>query len=215
MRRGNRTPERKEEEISTPARVQALALVNQELSRQNTKWSRTDGTWSSDIKFKLAVLAEEFGEVARAVNELDMSNLEEELIQVAAVALSWYMSKDVGTKKPAAISLETVLAADTIDDLEIEWASPEAVAEARRDFDDLVAQVKSAAKVKISTAIPSYVTATASGVLPVSAAEFAEIPCSCGHAVTEHGKSWDAKLNFVVVCTVPNCPCINPTGGRK
>lgn len=43
---------------------------------------------------KLAVLAEEFGEVARAVCECDMKNLREELIQVAAVAVAWAESMD-------------------------------------------------------------------------------------------------------------------------
>jgi hypothetical protein len=38
---------------------------------------------------RLAVLAEEFGEVARAVCNRDANNLREELVQVAAVALAW------------------------------------------------------------------------------------------------------------------------------
>lgn len=38
---------------------------------------------------KLAILAEEFGEVARAVCEGDRVNLREELTQVAAVCLAW------------------------------------------------------------------------------------------------------------------------------
>lgn len=37
----------------------------------------------------LGVLTEEVGEVARAINEGDLSNLEVELIQVAAVASAW------------------------------------------------------------------------------------------------------------------------------
>ena len=41
---------------------------------------------------KLAVLTEEIGEVARAVQERDKINLREELIQVAAVAVAWAVS---------------------------------------------------------------------------------------------------------------------------
>lgn len=43
---------------------------------------------SSNIE-KLPILAEEFGEVAHALNEKDIENLFEELIQVAAVAVGW------------------------------------------------------------------------------------------------------------------------------
>jgi NTP pyrophosphatase (non-canonical NTP hydrolase) len=45
---------------------------------------------------KLAVLAEEFGEVARAVCERDYVNLREELVQVAAVSLAWLEALDAG-----------------------------------------------------------------------------------------------------------------------
>ena len=38
---------------------------------------------------KLSVLAEEFGEVARAINDDDPANLKEELVQVAACCLAW------------------------------------------------------------------------------------------------------------------------------
>jgi NTP pyrophosphatase (non-canonical NTP hydrolase) len=38
---------------------------------------------------KAAVLAEECGEVARAVLEVDMRGLRDELVQVAAVAVAW------------------------------------------------------------------------------------------------------------------------------
>jgi hypothetical protein len=41
---------------------------------------------------KLAILAEEFGEVARAVCENDNANLCEELVQVAAVCVAWLES---------------------------------------------------------------------------------------------------------------------------
>jgi len=38
---------------------------------------------------KLAVLAEEFGEIARAVCERDWENMKEEIIQTAAVLVAW------------------------------------------------------------------------------------------------------------------------------
>lgn len=43
---------------------------------------------------KLPVLGEEFGEVAKAMNEGDADALREELIQVAAVAVAWIESLD-------------------------------------------------------------------------------------------------------------------------
>lgn len=43
---------------------------------------------------RLAILAEEFGEVARAICDGDRSNMREELIQVAAVALAWVQGLD-------------------------------------------------------------------------------------------------------------------------
>ena len=45
-----------------------------------------------DHVHKLAVLAEKFGEVARALRKWDGDNLREELIQVAAVAVAWLES---------------------------------------------------------------------------------------------------------------------------
>jgi NTP pyrophosphatase (non-canonical NTP hydrolase) len=45
---------------------------------------------------KLAVLAEEFGEVARAVCERDYANLREELVQVAAICVAWLEAIDAG-----------------------------------------------------------------------------------------------------------------------
>jgi NTP pyrophosphatase (non-canonical NTP hydrolase) len=38
---------------------------------------------------RLAVLVEEVGEIAEAIQNRDMKNLEEELIQVAAVCVRW------------------------------------------------------------------------------------------------------------------------------
>lgn len=43
---------------------------------------------------KLAILAEEFGEVAMALNDTDFNNLRDELVQVAAVAVAWLESME-------------------------------------------------------------------------------------------------------------------------
>ena len=64
-----------------------------ERERQDNKWGRTTGVWNSVPTTKLTVLAEEFGEVARAVLEHQDVELEEELIQVAAVVVAWLKSR--------------------------------------------------------------------------------------------------------------------------
>ena len=56
------------------------------------KWQRKDGEWNRPNTLKLTVLAEEFGEVARAILEENFSNLKEELVQVAAVTVAWLES---------------------------------------------------------------------------------------------------------------------------
>jgi len=74
-------------------RDQALAAISAERDRQQAKWAGQHGWGSGDcsgdgvaLTVKLTVLAEEFGEVARAVLERDPVALEAELVQVAAVA---------------------------------------------------------------------------------------------------------------------------------
>lgn len=61
-------------------------LISDERCRQDQKWSNTR---ELDPKLWMTVMMEEVGEVARAVLEDDKVNLEEELIQVAAVAVAW------------------------------------------------------------------------------------------------------------------------------
>lgn len=70
--------------------------IRNERIRQDEKWNTIHlwgmGDCSSpmvDEPVKVAVLAEECGEVARAVLERDNANLKTELIQVAAVAVAW------------------------------------------------------------------------------------------------------------------------------
>jgi NTP pyrophosphatase (non-canonical NTP hydrolase) len=70
--------------------------LDAERRRQHTKWDRphpwgwgdcSSKSVSNDTK--AAVLAEECGEVARAVLEQDTDGLRRELVQVAAVAVAW------------------------------------------------------------------------------------------------------------------------------
>lgn len=64
-------------------RENIFAKIDIERARQN----RLHPTFS--WAFRMSVLTEEVGEVARAINEHDAKNLREELIQVAAVAVRW------------------------------------------------------------------------------------------------------------------------------
>ena len=74
-----------------------LELVAAERDRQRAKWATPHGWGQGDCstldppddRVKLAVLAEEFGEVARALLERDRDGLATELVQVAAVAVAW------------------------------------------------------------------------------------------------------------------------------
>lgn len=68
------------------ARAAALTAVNAERDRQEAKWGQQnhgDHKWSD-------ILVEEVGEVSKSLNEGDPEeHLVEELIQVAAVCVSW------------------------------------------------------------------------------------------------------------------------------
>ena len=73
-----------------------FALVDAERERQRTKWMRPHDWGYGDCSceqvpapVKAAVLAEECGEVARAVLDKDPAHLQAELVQVAAVAVAW------------------------------------------------------------------------------------------------------------------------------
>lgn len=74
-------------------RAEIFELIAQERARQNDLFQRVDGEWDDDWGFKLGILAEEFGEVATAMNENDPANLFEELVQTAAVAVAWLESE--------------------------------------------------------------------------------------------------------------------------
>lgn len=87
------------------ARSGALARIAAERRRQDEKWGVQR---HHDFKW-LAIIAEEFGEVALAVNEIHpaipgsgsgasqdwRARLTEELIQVAAVAVAWIESMNI------------------------------------------------------------------------------------------------------------------------
>ncbi len=78
----------------TGDRLSTYALVMDERVRQHEKWKDSeDGDCSSpnmDNLFRLGVLMEEVGEVAKALIERDdLAHVEEELVQVAAVCVAW------------------------------------------------------------------------------------------------------------------------------
>lgn len=66
--------------------LQQVELIAQERARQDAKW----GSQRRLAPEKWAViLGEEVGEVHRAVCEHDFKNLQDELVQVAAVCVAW------------------------------------------------------------------------------------------------------------------------------
>ena len=66
------------------SRTSYLQEIHNERESQDDIW----GEQNHKPAFWLSILGEEFGEVCRAVYENDTENYREELIQVAAVALS-------------------------------------------------------------------------------------------------------------------------------
>ena len=69
--------------------MEVLEEVMEERKRQDELW----GEQNHDDRIWLAILVEEVGEVANDINERS-KKLREELIQVAAVAVSWVESID-------------------------------------------------------------------------------------------------------------------------
>jgi len=66
-------------------RDKVKALIDEERSNQDLKWgiqNHRDSVW-------LAILAEEIGEVAKAILERKYVELDKELTQVCAVAVAW------------------------------------------------------------------------------------------------------------------------------
>lgn len=80
-------------------REEAITLIQEERLRQSGLWSRPHDWGFGDCSSrtvpdvaKSAILAEECGEVARAVIDRNTNDLRTELVQVAAVALAWLES---------------------------------------------------------------------------------------------------------------------------
>jgi len=80
-------------------RAEVFDLVTQERARQARKWAGDHEWGNGDCSSrgvaeitKVAVLGEEFGEVARAVLDGNAGDLQTELVQVAAVAVAWLES---------------------------------------------------------------------------------------------------------------------------
>ena len=77
-------------------RAEVYALIDTERARQRQLWEASHRWGKGDCSspdvpspIKAVVLAEESGEVARAVLELNDAALRTELVQVAAVAVAW------------------------------------------------------------------------------------------------------------------------------
>ena len=80
-------------------RSAVFAEIRKERSRQLDQWGGPHQWGNGDCSnpglpdiVKTAVLAEECGEVARAVLDMNADSLRTELIQVAAVAVAWLES---------------------------------------------------------------------------------------------------------------------------
>lgn len=82
-----------------PAHAAIQAAVIQERIRQDElfpgKWELEDDKLMQNRR--LVILAEEFGEVARAIIDDDQENLDVELVQVAAVAIAWLEARWIPT----------------------------------------------------------------------------------------------------------------------
>jgi len=70
--------------------AEAFTLVARERERQNAKWKRKPGYWRAPDADIYLVLAEEVGEIAKALLECAPdSEIVAEIVQVAAVAVCW------------------------------------------------------------------------------------------------------------------------------
>lgn len=83
-------------------RIEVYHAVEAEVTHQEAKWGKnTDPARAGQHVLEwFAILAEEVGELAKEVNEVhfrakDPAELERELIQVAAVAVSWLEARGV------------------------------------------------------------------------------------------------------------------------
>jgi NTP pyrophosphatase (non-canonical NTP hydrolase) len=66
-------------------RSHALDAIDIERNRQDYKW----GEQNHPNLFWLSILAEEFGEIGKSINEKDFCNMKSEIVQTAAVCVAW------------------------------------------------------------------------------------------------------------------------------
>lgn len=66
-------------------RGHALAAIDMERNSQDSIW----GEQNHPNLFWLSLLAEEFGEVARDINDKNLENIKSEIVQTAAVCVAW------------------------------------------------------------------------------------------------------------------------------
>lgn len=82
------------------ARTPIIAKIEAERERQDAKWGWTENPASVlpgwDPHRKMTVVLEEVGEVAMALNDQDWTNLEVELVQVAACCIAWLEARAEG-----------------------------------------------------------------------------------------------------------------------
>jgi NTP pyrophosphatase (non-canonical NTP hydrolase) len=76
----------------------ALVAVRREVLRQDELWGTAESQVHQNVDRRFSILAEEVGEVAKEVVERNFSNQREELVQVAAVAISNILRIDAGVE---------------------------------------------------------------------------------------------------------------------
>jgi len=91
---------------SIDPRIGLTQDVLMEMARQDSLWG-PPVTQDQTPEKRLAILAEEFGEYARAVLEKDPDNARDELIQIAAVALANAERLDAGLDRAEKSVTET------------------------------------------------------------------------------------------------------------
>lgn len=74
---------------------ESLEAIRQERRAQDEKWGIN---WSLSDHAFLAILTEEVGEIAKAINERDFVGLRKEIVQVAAVCVRWLVAISIKTK---------------------------------------------------------------------------------------------------------------------
>ena len=89
-------------------RASILAAIDAERTRQELLHSSGVLSWVASAPecpelLRLAALVEEMGEIGRAIQDCDNSQLAQELKQVAAVAVAWLESLDLDNPPRSAV----------------------------------------------------------------------------------------------------------------